>query len=138
MVFNLGKDNACIDCKLKAISGIENLEIDYIQFRKSSVAKIADIMKNGVKRDNQELVVDSIIIKKSEFEKFKDKRYKADFRALMDIGNHTLMAIEFTLGNIDISFNWKHVKYDSDDVYISLANMIVYPHGVNSFRIIED
>lgn len=135
-MFNLRKGE-CTDCKLETLSGDEAINLEYLKFRGCSVTNVADILKNGVKRSNQDLVVDSIICKKEEFRKLKDKRYKAKFVGLMDIGNNTLVAIEFTLGNIDISFNYKHVKSESDTMYISLANVTVYPNNSNSFKVLE-
>lgn len=138
MEFNLGRKNECVECKLESLSGNEVVEIENIQFRKSSVEKIADIMRHGVRRENQNLVVDSIVCKKEEFNKLADKRYKAKFIGLADIGNDILTAIEFVLANIGISYDVCNVRYDSDEVYIDLANLTVYPFGTNYFKEIED
>lgn len=95
-------------------------------------------MRHGVRRENQNLVVDSIVCKKEEFNKLADKRYKAKFIGLADIGNDILTAIEFVLTNIGISYDVCNVRYDSDEVYIDLANLTVYPFGTNYFKEIED
>lgn len=139
MVFNLGKENDCTDCRLEPLSGGEIIEIEYVQFRNVSVSKIADIMKNGVKRENQDLIIDSIICKGSDYDKLPNKRYKATFVGLADVGNNVVMAIEFTLSNIEISFDRQNVKFDSDNnAIINLAEVTVYPLGNNSFRVIQD
>ena len=64
MEFNLGKENDCTDFKLESLSRDEDVEFEYVQFRRSSVADIADIMKNGVTDRNQNLVIDGISCKK--------------------------------------------------------------------------
>ena len=137
MIFNLGKENECRECKLKAISSGETLKLEYVQFRKTSVSKIADIMENGVNHDNQKLVLDAIICKKSDYDKLIGKRYKATFIGLSDTEKGKL-AIEFVLGNIEISFNVQNVNFDNDDVSISLAELTVYPFGECSFRELND
>lgn len=138
MEFNLGRKNDCVECKLESLAGFETVEIEYIQFRKASVFKISDIMKKGVQRDNQDLTVDSIVLTRTEYDKLVDKRYKATFVGLADVGNNVVSAIEFTLGNIDISFNFRNVEFKDEYVYIDLAHVTVYPIGENSFRELDD
>lgn len=134
MEFNLGRKYECTDCKLKSLAGCEDVEIEYIQFRKSSIFKISDIMKRGVQKDNQDLIADSVVLKRTEYDKLTDKRYKAIFVGLADVGNNIVSAIEFILSNVDILFNVRDVEIKDDYVEISLAHIIVYPMGVNSFR----
>lgn len=138
MEFNLGRKNECVECVLEPLSGDGSVEIDYIQFRKSSVSQIADIMERGVRRENQDLVVDCVMCKKDEFKKISGKRYKAKFVGIADIGNHTVTAIEFVLANIEIEYDMRNIRCDSDDVYIDFAKITVYPHGTNYFKEIED
>lgn len=138
MFFNLGKENGCTDCRLKSLAGCEDVKIEYIQFRKSSVVKMSDIMQRGVQRNNQDLLIDYIRMKKSEYDKLTDKRYKASFIALADIGNNYVSAIEVILGNIDIGFNFRDVEIVDDYVQISLAHITVYPMGICSFRELDD
>lgn len=138
MRFNLGKKNDCVNCKLISLSGHEDVNIEYIVFRKASVSKMADIMNRGVQRDNQDLIADTIMLKRSEYDKMTDKRYKGIFTGLADIGNNTVSAIEITLANIDILFNVRDVEFKDDDVYINLAHITAYPMGPYSFRELED
>lgn len=138
MEFNLGKKNDCVDCKLKSLSGCEDVDIEYIQFRKSSVFKISDIMKKGVQRDNQDLIAENIMLKRNEYDKLTDRRYKATFVGLTDVGNNVVSAIEFVLGNIDIMFNVRDVEFKDEYVYINLAHITVYPMGVSSFRELDE
>lgn len=139
MKFNLGKENKCIKCILEPLSGGESIEIKRLQFRKKSVDNIADIMQNGIKRENQELVLDAIECKKDEFEKLETrKRYKATFLSLADMGNDVVGLIEIILGNIDICYDVRNVNYSSENVNISLANVVAYPYGEYSYRVIED
>ena len=138
MEFNLGRKNECVDCKLKSLAKSEDVDIEYIQFRKSSVFKISDIMKKGVQRDNQDLIADSIVLKRSEYDKLTDKRYKATFVGLADIGNNVLSAIEFGLGNIDLSFNIRDVEFKDEYAYINLAHITAYPMGVNYFTELDE
>ena len=138
MEFNLGRKNDCVNCKLKSLAGFEDVDIEYIQFRRSSVFKISDIMKKGVQRDNQDLIADSIVLERTEYDKLTDKRYKATFVGLADVGNDIVSAIEFILGNIDILFNVRDVEFKDEYVYINLAHITVYPMGVNSFRELDE
>ncbi len=138
MEFNLGRKNDCVDCKLKSLAGFDDVDIEYIQFRKSSVLKISDIMKKGVQRDNQDLITDNIMLKRSEYDKLTDKRYKATFVGLAEAGNNVVSAIEFVLGNIDILFNVRDVEFKDEYVYINLAHITVYPMGVCSFRELDE
>lgn len=138
MEFNLGRKHDCVDCKLKSLAGFEDVNIEYIQFRKSSVFKISNIMKIGVQRDNQDLIADSIVLKRTEYDKLTDKRYKATFVGLADIGNNVVSAIEFVLGNIDILFNVRDVEFKDEYAYINLACITAYPMGVNSFRELDE
>lgn len=138
MVFNLGDKNVCRKCKLVPISGGDPIELKLVQFRKSSVAKIADIMKSEVRRDNQSLVVDSIICSKDDYNKLPKKRYKATFEGLSDIGNNYVIAIEFVLGNIEISFDIRNVTFNGDNVLIHLAEITAYPFGDYYFDEIKD
>lgn len=138
MEFNLGKKNDCVDCKLKSLAGFEDVNIEYIQFRKASVFKISDIMKRGVQRDNQDLIVDNITLKRTEYDKLTDRRYEATFVGLADIGNNVVSAIEFVLGNIDIVFNVRDVEFKDEYVYINLAHITAYPMRANSFRELDE
>lgn len=138
MGFNLGRKNECVDCKLKSLSGFEDICIEYMKFRKSSVIKISDIMKNGVQRDNQDLVADNITLKRTEYDKLTDKRYKAICVGLADVGDNTVSAIEFVLANIDILFNFKDVEFKDEYAYINLAHITAYPMGVNYFRELDE
>lgn len=138
MLFNLGKDNACIDCKLTPLAGGETVEIKTIQFRRASVGKIADIMKRGVTQDNQDLVVDSIVCSKAEYAKLSGKRYKLTGVGLADIGNNFVTAIEVILGNIEIDFDIQRVKSDGDYLEINFAKITAYQNPNYSFRELDD
>lgn len=138
MFFNLGKENDCTDCKLESLAGCDDVEIEYIQFRKSSVVKMSDIMQRGVQRDNQDLIIDCIRMKRSEYDKLTEKRYKASFIGLADIGNNYVSAIEVILGNIDIWFKFRDVEIVDDYVHISLAHITVYPMGICSYKELDD
>ena len=138
MEFNLGKKHKCVECKLKSRAGDEDVSIDYLQFRGNSVLKISDIMKKGVQRDNQNLIVENIVMKRNEYDKLTDKRYEAIMVGLADIGNNYVSAIEFVLGNIDISFNFRDVHLKGEDVYIDLAHITAYPFGDYKFRELDE
>jgi len=138
MEFNLGKENDCTDFKLESLSRDEDVEFEYVQFRRSSVADIADIMKNGVTGRNQNLVIDGISCKKAEFEKLGKKRYKVTFLAGMESKQGLIMMVKAVLGNVSIDIAPRDIRYDGEDVVIDFAKMTVYPSRHNFYEVIED
>lgn len=138
MIFNLGKKNECINIRLTSLSGGNDVEIESLVFRKSSVSKIADIMKRGVQKDNQDLIADGIWIKKEEYDKLTDKRYRGAFIGFADAGNNIISALEIVLANIDICFKLSDVEIQSEYMYIAFAHITAYPMGPYSYRELDD
>ena len=137
MDFNMGRKNECVSCKLESLSGGNNIELDYLIFRKSSADKVADIMLNGVKRENQDLVLDSLVCKKDEFKKLTKNNYKALFTTLSDIDNNKVAAVDFELGCIAFSYDTRNIRYSDNDVIIDLVSITVFPYGSCSYKTIE-
>lgn len=137
MTFILGKDNLCIRCKLEPLSGGEAINVERFQFTNISARMLADIMEKGVNKSNQNLSLDFIGCNKSDYEKLKNKRYKATFTAFIDKGYNILAIAEIILGNIEISFDMQNIEFD-DIVTINFANITAYPDNNYSFREIGD
>lgn len=134
MTFKFTDKAECMDVKLEQINGDSLVHIELIEFRKSSAKNIEDILRNGVKGRNQDLEIDTICLSKDNFSKLSSYRYKASFNTLIDIGDNTVKAATFTLGNVELRFNNNHVEYNGDGVIISSADMIAYPYGHYSFE----
>lgn len=138
MDFRFSDGAECMDVKLEQISGELVIDIEQLTFRKSSAKNIEDILKNGISKNNQELVIDEICLSRDNYKKLLDTRYKASFITLIDVGNNVVSAAKVILGNVDLRYNNSHVKAYGDDIEIKLANMMAYPHGEYSFIELED
>lgn len=138
MTLNLSNDHSCMNCKLEPTSVGESIEIERIDFRKAAKKKIADIMQNGVKRENQELDVELIICRRDDWDKLRGKRYNATLRTIAEIDNENVL-VEFVLSDIEVSFDTRHLKVDDNRATISVANITVYAYGKEyGYRVIDD
>ena len=84
MKFNLGRDNICTQNTLTSFKYEKNiLEIEEIQFQTSAIDNVRDILNNGIKRNNQELMTEKLIFRKEEFDKFdREKGIKQNYTEL--------------------------------------------------------
>ncbi len=138
MVFRFTEQLRCMDVRLEQLKGDTVVSIESIIFRKQSARNIEDILLNGVRGDNQELVIDEINISKENFKKLGDYHYKISFITLNDLGGNVVSAVEIVLGNVNLRFKYDNVKFDENDVTISLAHMMVFPAGTNTVKELED
>lgn len=85
MKFNLGRDNICTQNTLTSCKYEKNiLEIEEIQFQTSAIDNVRDILNNGIKRNNQELMTEKLIFRKEEFDKFdREKGIKQNYTELL-------------------------------------------------------
>ncbi|MEQ2372566.1 hypothetical protein WMO28_16950 [Blautia sp. CLA-JM-H16] len=139
MKFKLAKKHGCLNGKLEALSKGDNVLIEYLKFAEESVEKIEDIMQTCVKRENQELPVKQMEYSRDEFKKLqKDRRYKMKCISLIEDESGAIMAAELNFGNIEIFFETQDVEYSSDKVFIRNAQIMVYPCGDYSFKILDE
>ncbi|MBE5966217.1 MAG: hypothetical protein E7255_04550 [Lachnospiraceae bacterium] len=137
MVFKFGEKANCI-ATLEQLNGDTKIDIQYIKFRKASASNIEDILRGGINKNNQVLIIDDIKLSKKDFKKLGSFNYKATFITLVNIGGNTFTSVKFILGNVDLRFESRNVEIDGENIIISLANMIVYPSGDCFFEEMND
>jgi len=139
MDFVFGDTIECADVKLEPLSKkYPEVDIEYLEFSKSFTNKIEDILNKGVRYDNQELKVNTIIMTRDNYNKMGNYGYKAYLDTIADTGGNNIGAFRLIFGNIHIHFDNRYVKYNGDTVIIKNAEMIALDSGDYTYIELHD
>ena len=128
------ENNEFINCVLECPG--ETVQIKSIKFTSEAVAKIADIMDRGIKKLNQQLKTETIILSPNAYRNLKQKSYNL-YAEGYGYYNNCRCSETFLLENIEIdriqenNFNTNA----NGDIEIYGANIIAYKFAKHSYYV---
>lgn len=138
MDFKFNRNNEIINITLNGISEDVEIEISCIKIGDATKSYVENAVNNkGILKNQQEVVIDKIVIKASEYKKLeKGKRYALKGTAGMMKGE-CVSVFELYLGNIDFNFE-SPGNVDDNIITINGANMSMYPYGEYKCKELSD